>query len=182
MTTKIDRCCNFCLFMIKNIRLCFCLLSLSCHCSIFFMALLLINKTFQVPAMPLAFYNRQGKLTRFNLRKFTELPFQLVRCFRYKDLYDNVLFNYQWLYHKMCALPLPEVLCDFEDATKNIRLDPMKHDNIVKEISLVADSLRLGGAILKFYPGMLSAQLVGRLLPEIEHSDNIRNLLRQCVG
>ena len=130
--------------------------------------------------MPLAFYNRQGKLTRFNLRKFTELPFQLVRCFRYKDLYDNVLFNYQWLYHKMCALPLPEVLCDFEDATKNIRLDPMKHDNIVKEISLVADSLRLGGAILKFYPGMLSAQLVGRLLPEIEHSDNIRNLLRQC--
>ena len=111
---------------------------------------------------------------------FTELPFQLVRCFRYKDLYDNVLFNYQWLYHKMCALPLPEVLCDFEDATKNIRLDPMKHDNIVKEISLVADSLRLGGAILKFYPGMLSAQLVGRLLPEIEHSDNIRNLLRQC--
>ena len=42
----------------------------------------------------------------------------------------------------------------------------------------VADSLRLGGAILKFYPGMLSAQLVGRLLPEIEQSDNIRNLLR----
>ena len=32
----------------------------------------------------------------------------------------------------------------------------------------------------QFYPGMLSAQLVGRLLPEIEHSDNIRNLLQQC--
>ena len=78
------------------------------------------NKDRQVPAMPLAYYNRQGKLTRYNLRKFTELPFQLVRCFRYKDLYDNVLFNYQWLYHKMCALPLPEVLCDFEDAAKNI--------------------------------------------------------------
>ena len=38
----------------------------------------------------------------------------------------------------------------------------------------MADSLRLGGAILKFYPGMLSAQLMGRLLPEIQHSDNIR--------
>ena len=37
-----------------------------------------------VPAQPLAFYNKQGKLTRYNLRKFTELPFQLVRCFRYK--------------------------------------------------------------------------------------------------
>ena len=33
---------------------------------------------------------------------------------------NNILFNYQWLYHKMCALPLPEVLCDFEDAAKNI--------------------------------------------------------------
>ncbi|XP_023324790.1 NACHT and WD repeat domain-containing protein 2 [Eurytemora carolleeae] len=138
------------------------------------------NKDRQVPAMPLAYYNRQGKLTRYNLRKFTELPFQLVRCFRYKDLYDNVLFNYQWLYNKMCALPLPEVLGDFEDAIKNIRLDPHKKDTIHKEISLVADSLRLGGAILKFYPGMLSAQLVGRLLPEIENSENIRNLLRQC--
>ena len=53
----------------------------------------------------------------------------------------------------MCALPLPEVLCDFEDSIKNIRPDPCKNDNIVKEISLVADSLRLGGAILKFYPG-----------------------------
>ena len=138
------------------------------------------NKDRQVPAMPLAYYNKQGKLTRYNLRKFTELPFQLVRCFRYKDLYDNVLFNYQWLYHKMCALPLPEVLCDFEDAAQNIRLDTKKEDNIQKEINLVADSLRLGGAILKFYPGMLAAQLIGRLLPEIKDSDNIRNLLRQC--
>lgn len=138
------------------------------------------SKDRQVPAMPLAYYNKQGKRTRFNLRKFTELPFQLVRCFRYKDLYDNVLFNYQWLYNKMCALPLPEVLGDFEDAIKNIRPDPTKTDTIHKEISLVADSLRLGGAILKFYPGMLAAQLVGRLLPEIEDSDNIRNLLRQC--
>ena len=137
------------------------------------------NKDRQVPAMPLAYYNRQGKLTRYNLRKFTELPFQLVRCFRYKDLYDSVLFNYQWLYNKMCALPLPEVLGDFEDAIRNIRLDAHKEDRIHKEIALVADSLRLGGAILKFYPGMLSAQLVGRLLPEIRHSDNIRNLLRQ---
>merc|ERR1712106_756036 len=70
--------------------------------------------------------------------------------------------------------------CDFEDAIKNIRLDMKKDDTIHKEISLVADSLRLGGAILKFYPGMLAAQLIGRLLPEIEHSENIRNLLRQC--
>ena len=114
-----------------------------------------------MPAQPLAFYNKQGAMTRYNLRKFSELPFQLVRCYRYKDLYDHVLFNYKWLYAKMCALPLNEVLSDFEDAVNNIA-DPQDK----KEINLVADSIRLGGAILKYYPEMLASQLNGRLLPE----------------
>ena len=30
----------------------------------------------------------------------------------------------------------------------------------VKEINLVADSIRLGGAILKYYPEMLAAQVI----------------------
>ena len=129
----------------------------------------------QVPAQPLAFYNKQGKLTRYNLRKFSELPFQLVRCYRYKDLYDHVLFNYRWLFTKMSALPLNEILGDFEDAVQNIK-DPVA----VKEITLVADSIRLGGAILKHYPEMLASQLLGRLLPERSSSRNIQSLLRQC--
>jgi len=128
----------------------------------------------QVPAQPLSYSNKLGKLTRYNLRKFSELPFQLVRCYRYKDLYDHVLFNYNWLFAKMCALPLHEVLGDFEDAVQNIR------DNYVKEINLVADSIRLGGAILKHYPEMLASQLLGRLLPERRHCSNIRRLLQQC--
>lgn len=66
-----------------------------------------------VPAQPLCFYNKQGKLTRYNLRKFSELPFQLIRCYRFKDLYDNVLFNYKWLYAKSSALPLNELLRNF---------------------------------------------------------------------
>ena len=37
----------------------------------------------------------RAKVARYNLRKFSELPFQLVRCYRYKDLYDHVLFNYE---------------------------------------------------------------------------------------
>ena len=45
---------------------------------------------------------------------------------------------------------------------------------------LVADSLRLGGAILGQYPDMLSPQLVGRLLSEVDDNENIRDLLRQC--
>ena len=73
-----------------------------------------------VPGQPLAFYNKQGALSRYNLRKFSELPFQLIRCYRYKDLYDHVLFNYKWLYAKSSALPLNEILSDFEDAVNNI--------------------------------------------------------------
>lgn len=44
----------------------------------------------------------------------------------------------------------------------------------------MADSIRLGGAILKHYPEMLSAQLLGRLLPERQGSRNIKSLLQQC--
>jgi hypothetical protein len=52
------------------------------------------------------FYNKDGKLSRYNLRKFGELPYHLVRCKQFKELYSNVLFNYQWLYSKMSACPL----------------------------------------------------------------------------
>jgi hypothetical protein len=105
-----------------------------------------------------------------NFTKFFQPPYS-------KDLYDHVLFNYNWLYAKMSALPLNEVLGDFEDAVANIRDDG---GNAGKEITLVADSIRLGGAILKHHPEMLAAQLLGRLLPESHGSPNIRSLLRQC--
>lgn len=49
-----------------------------------------------------------------------------------------------------------------------------------RELMLVADALRLGGAILSLYPDMLAPQLVGRLLPEIGSNKNIKNLLVAC--
>lgn len=45
---------------------------------------------------------------------------------------------------------------------------------------LVADALRLGGAILAIYPNMLAPQLIGRLLPEIGGNPNIKMLLQAC--
>ena len=98
-----------------------------------------------------------------------------MRCKHYEDLYSNVLFNYQWLYAKMSACPLQSVLSDFEDACQHV-----EDKNARREITLVADSFRLGGAILGQYPDMLSPQLVGRLLSEMDNNRNIRNLLRQC--
>lgn len=43
---------------------------------------------------------------------------------------------------------------------------------------LVADALRLGGAILGNHPDMLAPQLIGRLLPEIGANVNVRMLLQ----
>ena len=43
-----------------------------------------------------------------------------------------IQYSFQWLYNKMCALPLPEVLGDFEDAIRNIRLDVHRKDTIQK--------------------------------------------------
>lgn len=45
---------------------------------------------------------------------------------------------------------------------------------------LVADALRLGGAVLGQYPDMLAPQLVGRLLPEIGSNPNVKMLLNAC--
>jgi len=49
-----------------------------------------------------------------------------------------------------------------------------------REIMLVADALRLGGAILLNHPHMLAPQLIGRLLPEIGGNPNVKRLLKQC--
>mgnify|MGYP007023191818 CR=1 FL=1 len=97
----------------------------------------------QIPAMPLVFYTNEGVLSRYNLRKFSELPYHLVRSGNFPDLYANVLYNYQWLYAKMSACPLQAVLSDFEDGCQHMDDEHMK-----RQIMLVADSLRLGGAIL----------------------------------
>lgn len=110
------------------------------------------------------------------LFKFGELPFHLVRSRRFQDLYQNVLFNYEWLHAKLCSCPLQAVLSDFEDASSNLD----NKDTAKRELLLVADALRLGGAILGAHPSMLAPQLVGRLLPEIGGNPNVNMLLSAC--
>ncbi|XP_069163973.1 NACHT and WD repeat domain-containing protein 2 [Procambarus clarkii] len=129
----------------------------------------------KVPPQPLVFYNKEGKITRYNLRKFGELPFHLVRARRFEDLYTHVLFNYQWLHAKLSSCPLQAVLSDFEDASTHI-----DDRDQIRELMLVADALRLGGAILSQYPDMLAPQLVGRLLPEMEANPHVKSILEQC--
>ncbi|XP_004923513.1 NACHT and WD repeat domain-containing protein 2 [Bombyx mori] len=128
----------------------------------------------KVPLQPLVFMSADGTSKRYNLRKFGELPFHLVRSKRFTDLYAEVLFNYEWLHAKLNCCPLQAVLADFEDAKLHVNKDA------VRELMLVADALRLGGAILGTYPDMLAPQLVGRLLPEAPHNPAVASLLKQC--
>ncbi|XP_050546334.1 NACHT and WD repeat domain-containing protein 2 isoform X3 [Daktulosphaira vitifoliae] len=129
----------------------------------------------KVPVQPLVFYSKEGIVTRYNLRKFGELPYHLIRAHRFQDLYKNVLFNYRWLHAKLSSCPLQAVLSDFEDACANI-----DDRDATRELILVADALRLGGAILSEFPDMLAPQLIGRLLPEIGANPNIKSLLTEC--
>ncbi|KDQ84119.1 Leucine-rich repeat and WD repeat-containing protein [Zootermopsis nevadensis] len=129
----------------------------------------------KVPIQPLVFHSKDGKVSRYNLRKFGEMPYHMVRSRRFQDLYEHVLFNYQWLHAKLSSCPLQAVLSDFEDACNNI-----EDREATRELMLVADALRLGGAILGQYPNMLAPQLVSRLLPEIGPNPNVKMLLKQC--
>ncbi|XP_068157619.1 LOW QUALITY PROTEIN: NACHT and WD repeat domain-containing protein 2 [Drosophila tropicalis] len=129
----------------------------------------------KVPIQPLVFTSKDGLSKRFNLRKFGELPFHFVRSRRFKDLFEHVLFNYDWLHAKLSSCPLQAVLADFEDASTNTEDKESK-----RELMLVADALRLGGAILAMESDMLAPQLIGRLLPEIGGNPNIKMLLRAC--
>lgn len=52
--------------------------------------------------------------------------------------------------------------------------------NFFRELMLVADALRLGGAVLGQYPNMLAPQLIARLLPEVIYNPNIKMLLNDC--
>ena len=68
----------------------------------------------KVASQPLVYLDKDGFLSRFNLRKFSELPFHLIRARRYDDLFSEVLFNYSWLHAKLSSSPLDTVIADFQ--------------------------------------------------------------------
>lgn len=96
------------------------------------------------------------------------MPYHMIRSRRFQDLYEHVLFNYEWLHAKLSSCPLQAVLADFEDASNNI-----DDADARRELMLVADALRLGGAILAIYPDMLAPQLVGRVETDLSAGKSI---------
>lgn len=134
----------------------------------------------KVPLQPNVYYGLDGSVSRFNGRKFGELPFHLTRSKRFSDLYKMVLFKYEWLHSKLSCCPLQAVLDDFEDC-KSMLMSMSKRDNAaLREVQLTIDAIKLAAAILIQYPSMLAPQLVARLLPLKGECPNIASLLEQC--
>ena len=55
-------------------------------------------------------------IIRYNLRKLSELPFQLIHAHRTDDLYNHVLFNYEFVHAKLSCMPLSLCIFDYESA------------------------------------------------------------------
>ena len=55
------------------------------------------------------------------------------------------------------------------------------HDpELRRQVKLVLGALQLSRTVLDKYPDMLSAQFIGRLLPEMRNLMYIRSLIQQC--
>lgn len=134
----------------------------------------------KVPLQPNVYHSPDGNVSRFNGRKFGELAFHLTRSQRFTDLFEMVLFNYEWLHSKLSCCPLQAVLDDFEHC-KQMLMSMETRDNLsLREVQLTIDAIKLAAAILIQYPSMLAPQLVARLLPLVSECPNIASLLNQC--
>ena len=118
-----------------------------------------------MPEMPLVFGAGAEGAMRYNLRKLGELTYHLARAARTEDLFSHCLFNYDWMYAKvgthrivgdvptnpascqLCAAPLSSLLSDYEDSAKFCEAGERR------QVRLVGDCVRLGGAILSNHPG-----------------------------
>ena len=129
----------------------------------------------KVAAQPLVYLDKEGHLSRFNLRKFSELPYHLIRAKKFEDLFREVLFNYSWLHAKLSSCPLEMVVADFQAAYESLEDAELR-----RQVLMVQDTLKLGGGILAKIPDMLAGQIIGRLLPEIWNYPHIEKLIREC--
>ena len=134
----------------------------------------------KVPQQPNVYHAADGSVSRFNGRKFGELPFHLARSKRFEDLFQMVLFKYEWLHSKLSCCPLQSVLGDFEDCKTQLKKFEKVDAQSVKEVQLMIDAIKLAAAILIQYPSMLAPQILARLLPLRDQYPNIASLLKQC--
>ena len=119
-----------------------------------------------VPHQPFVFTTFTST-QRPNVRKLNQWPHHLAAAGRTKQLYEDVLFNFEWLASKLRVCSVDGVLADYTlvDA---------------REVDIVADTLRMCESALAEDANVLGVELSGRLLPFYSRYSNIRSLIDQC--
>ena len=124
--------------------------------------------------------SNKPKRLRFNLRKLSELPYHLTLSNNSFQLKEQVLFNYEWLYTKLQAMSLHDVITDFRQADEYLRSQRVPPEDDIAEIRILETCLRIGASSIRDCPDALSFELIGRLLPYYEQYPVIRSLIQQC--
>jgi len=119
-----------------------------------------------VLSQPLTYTNCLGE-TKYNKRKYDQVPRHLYLAGRLDELNSKVLFNYDWLYNKIMVLSLQHILAD-------LSLNPST------EATLLEGALRGAQSILDNDMSNMPVELSGRLLPYYQTHPNIRSLIDQC--
>ena len=119
-----------------------------------------------VPQQPLVFTTFTNT-ERANVRKLNQWPHHLAAAGRRKQLYEDVLFNFEWLAAKLRACAVHAVMADY-------------HLDDEREVAIVADTLRMCDKAIGEDANVLGVELSGRLLPFYARYANIRSLIDQC--
>uniref|UniRef100_A0A0N4ZF20 NACHT domain-containing protein n=1 Tax=Parastrongyloides trichosuri TaxID=131310 RepID=A0A0N4ZF20_PARTI len=135
----------------------------------------------KVPLQPNVFYDKEGKIKRYNTRKLNELPYHFLKASRYQDLMSLCLFNFDFLQAKVASFPLQAVIADYEDAMNKFKSNINEgNGEFIRQLALVADALRLSSSLISRYSYMLAFELLGRLLPLVPNNSLIKDLLIGC--
>uniref|UniRef100_A0A0K0FUG2 NACHT domain-containing protein n=1 Tax=Strongyloides venezuelensis TaxID=75913 RepID=A0A0K0FUG2_STRVS len=135
----------------------------------------------KVPLQPNVFYDKEKKVKRYNNRKLNELPYHLLKSSRFQDLLNICLFNFDFLQAKIASFPLQAVIADYEDAITKFKININDENReLIRQLALVADALRLSSSLISRHPYMLSFELLGRLLPLVPNNPYIDKLLIDC--
>lgn len=107
--------------------------------------------------------------TFYNYRKFRQLVRHLRPVGMHDELLKEVIFNFDWLYSKIKAMKVSELLEDFQLCRED-----------GKEIVLLEESIRNSALIIENDLDSLAGELIIQLLPYVPYYPNLRLLIENC--
>jgi WD40 repeat protein len=115
----------------------------------------------------------------YNCRKLTELPHALFNAGR-KETICKILSSFRWLkaYNEMGIvdelIDCISLMIPFVHVGKTL-------SGIEKEFYLLRNTLQLSFSALLINPNQLSAELIGRLMPQLEKSDSSKYFIQELL-